>query len=92
MPESIYPYPQSTPQVFIASFEISLSDKWTLHTAHCLYVLTEENTPAILEVRSSASHLASLLEIAQVSPSLPNGKSKGDTLEPISMLKVLVSG
>ena len=48
------------------------------HVAQCLYVLTDENPPAIEEVRSNAPYSSCILSIVQSQEGLPqaNGKNK----------------
>ncbi|KAG6919037.1 hypothetical protein DXG01_009747 [Tephrocybe rancida] len=59
--------------------------------AHCLYVLTDDNFPAISDVRADAGYISCLLEIVR-STEAPNGKSR-DPLDPRSTtLKVLCAG
>ena len=61
-------------------------------TAHCLYVLTDDNYPAINEVRRDAGYISCLLEIAHAKKGLPNGKGKEAADEKSIALQVLVSG
>ncbi|KAG2022828.1 hypothetical protein CC2G_000548 [Coprinopsis cinerea AmutBmut pab1-1] len=78
---------------FLMSF---LSSKDSLHiapvtaAAQCLYVLTDDNRPAIVELRSDANYISCLLSIAKAEFSV-NGKQK--ELDPrVVTLSVLAAG
>lgn len=59
--------------------------------AHSLYVLTDDNYPAISDVKADAGYLACLLEIVR-SGEVANGKAK-EPSDPRSVtLKVLAAG
>ncbi|KAH0591152.1 hypothetical protein J132_04862 [Termitomyces sp. J132] len=59
--------------------------------AHCLYVLTDDNAPAISDLRADAGYLSCLLDITR-STEAPNNNAK-DLSDPRSTtLKVLCSG
>ncbi|KAG2159597.1 ARM repeat-containing protein [Suillus bovinus] len=59
--------------------------------AQCLYVLTDDNQPAIDELRSNAAYSTCLLEIVHDDGSV-TGKDKEIFLDRMTMLKVLASG
>ncbi|KAG6873848.1 hypothetical protein C0995_010460 [Termitomyces sp. Mi166 len=59
--------------------------------AHCLYVLTDDNMPAISDLRADAGYLSCLLDIAR-STEVPNGKAKDPSDPRSTTLKVLCSG
>lgn len=67
--------------------------------AQCLYVLTDDNPPAISEVRASAEYTACLLAIARPqdgenvsAESLAKGKAKEAFDDRETALRVLCSG
>lgn len=60
--------------------------------AHCLYVLTDDNYPAISDIRSNAGYPSCLLEIVRLGPGLFNGKGKETLDERFIALSVLASG
>jgi hypothetical protein len=55
-----------------------------LTLAQCLYVLTDDNFPAVREVRFNAGHVSCLMEIAKETPAIPD--------ERTTMLRVLAAG
>ncbi|KAJ7916498.1 hypothetical protein B0H13DRAFT_363355 [Mycena leptocephala] len=60
--------------------------------AQCLYVLTDDNYPAISDVRSDGSYIACLMSIINPDENLPNGKS-AECPDPRAVtLRVLASG
>ncbi|KAF9469766.1 armadillo-type protein [Collybia nuda] len=79
---------------FLMSF-LAARDKLPLapvtSAAHSLYVLTDDNYPAIINVKADAGYLSCLLEIVR-SDEVTNGKSK-EPSDPRSVtLKVLAAG
>ncbi|KAJ6611503.1 armadillo-type protein [Mycena sp. CBHHK59/15] len=61
--------------------------------AQCLYVLTDDNYPAIADIRSDGSYVACLMSIINSHENLPNDKAATDTSDPRSVtLRVLASG
>ncbi|KAJ7902614.1 armadillo-type protein [Mycena olivaceomarginata] len=65
--------------------------------AQCLYVLTDDNYPAIADVRSDGSYIACLMSILTPDetspPPNPNGKAPVDSPDPRAVtLRVLASG
>jgi hypothetical protein len=61
--------------------------------AQCLYVLTDDNQPAIDNVRANTAYISCLLSIVQSGDDEKNGKAKATAAEERSvMLRVLVSG
>ncbi|KAI5898062.1 ARM repeat-containing protein [Schizophyllum commune H4-8] len=79
---------------FLMSF-LGARDKLPIGTvtsaAQCLYVLTDDNFPAILETRSNPDYVTCLLEIAK-SGSSGNGKDKEETDTRPTTLRVLAAG
>ncbi|KAG6842438.1 hypothetical protein C0991_007568 [Blastosporella zonata] len=79
---------------FLMSF-LAARDKVPLapvtSAAHCLYVLTDDNFPAISEVRADAGYISCLLDIVR-STDAPHGKSKDPSDPRSTTLKVLCSG
>ena len=63
-------------------------------SAQCLYVLTDENSSAIEEVRSNAPYSACVLSIVQSREGIPstNGKSKEVADDRSLALQVLCCG
>ncbi|KAG6845377.1 hypothetical protein H0H87_010486 [Tephrocybe sp. NHM501043] len=59
--------------------------------AHCLYVLTDDNLPAISDVRSDAGYISCLLDIVR-SNEVSHEKSKDPSDPRSTALKVLCSG
>ncbi|GLB35792.1 putative ARM repeat-containing protein [Lyophyllum shimeji] len=59
--------------------------------AHCLYVLTDDNYPAIADVRADAGYISCLLEIARPGEAT-NGKAKEPSDPRSTTLKVLCAG
>ncbi|RDB28844.1 hypothetical protein Hypma_015922 [Hypsizygus marmoreus] len=59
--------------------------------AHCLYVLTDDNYPAISDVRTDAGYIACLLDIVK-SDQVPNGKAKEVSDPRAVTLMVLAAG
>ncbi|KAJ7603956.1 armadillo-type protein, partial [Mycena polygramma] len=60
--------------------------------AQCLYVLTDDNYPAISDVRSDGSYIACLMSIINTDEHLPNGKA-AECPDPRAVtLRVLASG
>lgn len=49
---------------------------FTSFVAHCLYVLTDDNYPASVQIKTNAAYSSCLLEIAQTRASLPTAKGK----------------
>ncbi|KAI0066499.1 ARM repeat-containing protein [Artomyces pyxidatus] len=78
---------------FLMAF-LTYRDKLPLATvtsaAQCLYVLTDDNQPAIDEVRINFSHISCLLDIAKSHGADVNGKGKSE--ERAATLSVLASG
>ncbi|KAG5647684.1 hypothetical protein DXG03_008407 [Asterophora parasitica] len=62
-----------------------------LYSAHCLYVLTDDNYPAISDVRADAGYISCLLDIVR-STEGPNGKAKEIPDVRTTTLNVLCSG
>ena len=64
------------------------------HEAQCLYVLTDENSPAIEEVRTNIPYSACILSIVQSREGLPqaNGKNKEVADDRSLALQVLCCG
>jgi hypothetical protein len=60
-------------------------------SAQCLYVLTDDNLPAIDEVRSNAAYSTCLLEIVR-DEDAARGKDKEVIGDRSAMLKVLATG
>jgi hypothetical protein len=60
--------------------------------AHCLYVLTDDNYPAINEVRSNAAYTSCMLEVVRLESGLLDGKEKEIANKQSVTLSVLVSG
>ncbi|KAK7018558.1 ARM repeat-containing protein [Favolaschia claudopus] len=63
--------------------------------AQCLYVITDDNYPAIADVRSDGSYIACLMSIINPDPNEPTtrGKASGDCPDPRAVtLRVLASG
>ncbi|KIM88980.1 hypothetical protein PILCRDRAFT_813980 [Piloderma croceum F 1598] len=86
---------QINPVPFLMSF-LASRDKLPVSTvtaaAHCLYVLTDDNYPAISDIRPNVAYTSCLLDIVRLGSGLSNGKGK-DTLDERSVaLPVLVSG
>ena len=72
---------------------ILVDDKLILvSTAHCLYVLTDDNYPAINEMKRDPGYTSCLLEVVQAEKGLSNGKGKEAAYEKSIALQVLVSG
>lgn len=59
--------------------------------AQCLYVLTDDNYPAITDIRAYASYITCLLDIVRPSE-VSNGKGKEPSNQRSVMLGVLVAG
>ncbi|KAF8079006.1 armadillo-type protein [Lyophyllum atratum] len=59
--------------------------------AHCLYVLTDDNYPAISDLRADAGYISCLLEIVQSAEAV-NGKAKDRSDPRFTTLQVLCSG
>lgn len=59
--------------------------------AHCLYVLTDDNYPAISDIKADVGYLACLLDIVRPSE-VSNGKGKEPSDQRSVMLSVLVAG
>ncbi|TFY56002.1 hypothetical protein EVJ58_g7898 [Rhodofomes roseus] len=82
---------------FLMSF-LASRDKLPISTvtsaAQCLYVLTDENPPAVEEVRSNAPYSACILSIVQSREGLPqaNGKNKEVEYDRSLALQVLCCG
>lgn len=82
---------------FLMSF-LASRDKLPISTvtaaAHCLYVLTDDNYPAINDLRSNAGYTSCLLEIARLRPGQSNGneKWKDTSDERFIAFQVLISG
>ncbi|KAJ7208068.1 armadillo-type protein [Mycena pura] len=79
---------------FLMSF-LAARDKVPLATvtaaAQCLYVLTDDNYPAIADIRSDASYVACLISI--VSNQNPTGRKEADPADARQVtLRVLASG
>jgi hypothetical protein len=63
-----------------------------LPAAQCLYVLTDDNYPAISDVRSDGSYIACLMSIINPDENSPTGKS-AECPDPRAVtLRVLASG
>ncbi|KAH7914731.1 ARM repeat-containing protein [Hygrophoropsis aurantiaca] len=60
--------------------------------AQCLYVLTDDNQPAIDDVRSNDAYINCLLDVVRTGVEVSNGKGKQVSDERINMFKVLVCG
>ncbi|KAF8518620.1 armadillo-type protein [Gautieria morchelliformis] len=60
--------------------------------AQCLYVLTEENDPAIESLRSESSYVSSLLDIAKIEAPGISVSEEGNRGTRWTALRVLVSG
>lgn len=79
---------------FLMSF-LAARDKLPVGTvssaAQCLYVLTDDNFPAILETRRDANYVSCLLDIAKLEPSR-SGKEKESDDTRATMLRVLAAG
>ncbi|KAF7361220.1 ARM repeat-containing protein [Mycena sanguinolenta] len=63
--------------------------------AQCLYVLTDDNYPAIADVRSDGGYIACLMSIINPdeNSSMPNGKPAAECTDPRSVtLRALASG
>lgn len=81
---------------FLMSF-LAYREKLPLATvtsaAQCLYVLTDDNMPAISEVKVDSSYTSCLLEIARSQGSLMNSKGKGPVQDERAItLPVLACG
>ncbi|KAI0348220.1 ARM repeat-containing protein [Trametopsis cervina] len=81
---------------FLMSF-LSAREKLPVATvasaAHCLYVLTDDNYPAIVEVRSNGAYTACLLSVARPDEAeKPNGKGKAARDDREVTLRILCSG
>lgn len=74
---------------FLAAKDI-LPTATVTSAAQCLYVLTDDNFPAIKEVRSDAAYLACLLNLAK-SEEASNGKAK-EVDQKVVTLRVLCAG
>ncbi|KAJ6602568.1 armadillo-type protein [Mycena vulgaris] len=60
--------------------------------AHCLYVLTDDNYPAITDIRADGSYIACLMSLIDSDEKMGNGKSP-ETVDPrVVTLRVLASG
>ncbi|KAF5385007.1 hypothetical protein D9615_001213 [Tricholomella constricta] len=79
---------------FLMSF-LAARDKISLApvtaAAHCLYVLTDDNYPAISDIRADAGYISCLLDIVRSTKAL-NGKAKVPLDPRSTTLKVLCSG
>jgi hypothetical protein len=64
------------------------------HPAQCLYVLTDDNQPAIDDVRASSSYLSCLYDIARAQGKLqdPKGKTPAAAEERAITLSILACG
>ncbi|KAJ6589162.1 armadillo-type protein [Mycena capillaripes] len=60
--------------------------------AQCLYVLTDDNYPAISDVRADGSYIACLMSIINPDENVPNGKSAEGPDPRAVALRVLASG
>ncbi|KAK7058514.1 hypothetical protein VNI00_002148 [Paramarasmius palmivorus] len=82
---------------FLMSF-LSSRDKLSilpvLSAAQCLYVLTDDNGPAISHVKSDASYISCLFSISRPNDKSPsvNGKEKASDDHRAITLRILVSG
>ncbi|KAI0686648.1 armadillo-type protein [Cytidiella melzeri] len=81
---------------FLMSF-LGAKDKLPVSTvasaAHCLYVLTDDNPPAMQEVRCNGAYTACLLAVARPDEDQkPNGKGKAASDDREVALRVLCSG
>ncbi|KAI0094380.1 armadillo-type protein [Irpex rosettiformis] len=81
---------------FLMSF-LGARDKLPISTvasaAHCLYVLTDDNYPAIQEVRSNGAYTACLLSVARPDENQKaNGKGKAPSDDREVTLQVLCAG
>lgn len=79
----------------LSAITVDLADR-LIFVAQCLYVLTDDNLPAVEEIRSNSSYTSSLLTTAQstsesVTSPLPQ-KIQDTTEERITSLKVLAAG
>lgn len=63
-----------------------------LLSAQCLYVLTDDNEPAIVTLKSDAGYISCLLSIAQPPDESANGKGKDLNDHRQITLRVLSSG
>lgn len=79
-------------EILNALIRIALLKMGFVATAHCLYVLTDDNYPAMNDVRRDAGYISCLLEIARTEKGLPNGKGKEAADDKSIALQVLVSG
>jgi hypothetical protein len=65
----------------------------TVEIAQCLYVLTDDNQPAIEDVRSSAAYVSSLLSILHIQDGVTNEDEWTKSCdERMITFRVLVSG
>jgi hypothetical protein len=64
----------------------------TVEIAQCLYVLTDDNQPAIEDVRSSAAYVSCLLSILHIQDGVTNDEWKKSCDERMITFRVLVSG
>ncbi|KAH7923890.1 ARM repeat-containing protein [Leucogyrophana mollusca] len=76
---------------FLASRE-KLPVSTVTAAAQCLYVLTDDNQPAIDDVRSNAAYTSCLLDVVRAEANVAEGKSKATLDERSSMCKVLTCG
>ncbi|KAJ7076033.1 armadillo-type protein [Mycena belliarum] len=60
--------------------------------AQCLYVLTDDNYPAIADIRSDASYIACLMSIINPDESIQNSRTTEAADPRTVMLRVLASG
>jgi hypothetical protein len=60
--------------------------------AQCLYVLTDDNQPAIDDLKSSEEYVACLLSIVQHRDLVLNGKGKETLDSRPTMFRVLAAG
>jgi hypothetical protein len=60
--------------------------------AHCLYVLTDDNYPAISDIRSNTAYTYCLLDIVRLGSGISNGKGKDTSDERSVAFSVLASG
>lgn len=70
----------------------SILTQCSVSAAHCLYVLTDDNYPAINDIRSNSAYIICLLEVIRQEQVFQNGKTTEPSDERETAFRVLVSG